>query len=1499
MNVNVNVNATDGVPTEAPRTIASVTPLSAPSRDPQELLAFPLQRDGTRLAVAPSMPRSRVAPLHGSLLAAIFQIACSGPALSDGGVTSALQDPPIVDKMALIPIEYAALTAADAPTATPSPALARLEHRFYVQRTLVASHPAQAFTGLARSGPLRVVRFEITEDSLVARAVDPDSLERSGEIVARYRILSHFDTEQPLTESIRTTAATAVPAIRPWFQRRYIHVDFSRNQLEYVPTGFGADTLPSIPSTPQPVNVADTDPTLAAHFEADGSAFELGERDRLDVAAASVPAARGLPWNACELFDRTRLVPCGTVDVTMRVAFRRVEEQRDREVLATGQWRAERVPGVGSHNPRYPTITAGIRQNVAGGGPVTWSVSARHDLAERDHLVPFVPGATGAPCNRDRDCRSDALCSIAADPAPAATARGICARPALRHLRASSGAPGALPGADSTCARDEDCHGVSATARCDQTTNTCGDIFIRCAFDSDCGPSDPASHCDLAASLVRADGLGICTAPWRTRSVMPIAFHVTSRVPEELLPAIEHVLASWNDVFSSAITRARRRECQLAHGINVLWAPSDTEPVCNDPRQLGLDPALGGDARFVVIGCHSPVWGAADGPGQHAAVDVDAARARGWDLAACGPQGTVADGTSLRAHTIDVDDLDEHGESAWFGVAADPLDGHIVASHVTLSRRRIEALGHLAASSIRLAIGEIGVGDLGTPAGGAGIDAVEEPFQRTGLFERLARLRSLRELWPVSQSTLHAGALLGDGDGRADARFDALASTMLGQSSMGVELESLAPRSAVGDGPRSLVSPFGGEGAAIDRLRAEYELRRNEVECDLRYDAADVVLEPLAARLRAPVDCTLEPQWCIDGPPPLLAAGRVLDHAALERWARLHVAVAALSHEVGHALGAPHNLEGSTDALNYPDAYWSVRGRGHSGELAPRTEALASPTDGHYESAAERDAGNERVSASVMDLLDPYTAAQGPGRFDYAFVAAAYTDTAEAFRSVADRVRAEQYFVVTQGVGVGDSWDLSEWQSGRIRHLHYTQIPALFGRRTGGEPAVGSADRFTALLSETLTDAVQGWGTPAVSNVTQEDNLLVPYRAATESEFRATWAARAYDRGADAFESVHSHAEAWLGGYSVDATHVESTLAYLDNRRRRYVDPMRTTAQLSVLDDSFAAGLWSGFRSADTVAVGTLARATMALAAQTFVTELIIPALGMYVASTMADGSARYRSDVLSASGEFLGRPVATGYGPFWSTEPSFQYAGGWFDRLGAVEGLMESALTVRPADRVDIDLAVMFPDATLRLLGGLLADDMIDVGPVFTGTSHHLAYPDLVSLTLPEGPGPLERARRTGGAAGPVDPSLDGSLIALMTAHAVARLSVLGDRRFVRYGAVWTDDERAVPTEATVSFGDPNSGRTYRAYHIGAGAGEEGESVGASPLVHLETGTPASESGVAARLILHLRDLAVARARALAAGNAAAATSAEAAMRVSVERLEGLRDAWRTVGPR
>ncbi len=454
---------------------------------------------------------------------------------------------------------------------------------------------------------------------------------------------------------------------------------------------------------------------------------------------------------------------------------------------------------------------------------------------------------------------------------------------------------------DPKCTTDDDCRqvgdsgGISKTAVCDKASKTCGEHYSRCSNDADCAHIDPQSTCDLAIAYSRADNKGLCLMPLRQRQVRPITYFESVNYPEYMQPVTESIVSEWNGAFVESVTAARRRECEIANNIDPT-KPSGSNP-CNQPAITGLDPKLGSDAQFIFVGCHSPVWGTASGPGQHKQEEVDVAHGKGWDLAACGPQGTSARLGDLRYNMMAaITDQDNQGYWGLANIAADPDTGEMVVGRGAVWQTITDYYANYLIELVQLLNGDLTADQF---AGGADLvsamervgsgkgpsyEILDKPFENGGLTkiakapDGLARLKlpnpsgfqigmpMVRDgqnpgAIALSEARLAQGRVLGDGNNAGAQRLFSLRGTSLEGRLMNAEQARLAPTSMPDDSAvlkttLDAASPLRRQSREVQRVLDRLRQKLSAYQCGMEAGFADDLLLGLAQRLKdgAPID---------------------------------------------------------------------------------------------------------------------------------------------------------------------------------------------------------------------------------------------------------------------------------------------------------------------------------------------------------------------------------------------------------------------------------------------------------------------------------------------------------------------------------------------------------------------------------------------------------------------------------------------------------------------
>ncbi len=957
----------------------------------------------------------------------------------------------------------------------------------------------------------------------------------------------------------------------------------------------------------------------------------------------------------------------------------------------------------------------------------------------------------------------------------------------------------------------------------------------------------------LAVAELGASSNVFETRPIRQRSITQIPLFVLDADADER--EVTEVAAShYNATMDELLREARRREC-------VVDEPRTDEP-CD--RWRSDQPA----SRVIVL-CHSPVWGSDPAlPGFHSRDEVAAARARGWDADACGPQSTTASVGDGRRHVVAFvgDDDRRVGPVLIVGSTVDRGTHEIAATQMLVRRGEIEVASDSAVSWMRVANGEITEDsvrrgeELREPYPGIPLGAGWDPWRGPDLGSNLADL---------SDTTLEAALL--DREQRAIALADPRASALT--------------RTV-----REIASPAAMFNAAhFDAARRAHNHRARS-QCELtamnEFTQDTHALQAWLAAFgenRAPLGGYLGAALDFRTPDRLVR----WESAAV--WVRRAMRYRAIAHGIGHMLGLAHNLAGSADVTNYRDPWWVGRS---ARPLVPR-RAIASRGEAPY--AEIEHVVTDAQGSSLMDL-DPFVPL-GVGRADRAMLARGFFGLVEAFRSVDQR---ELMLSLSQRL-IGDSLLNLEGTgtaaSLRLRSQHYTELPAVIGsvsaRGLLGDdvrvPNLSESNRYWVFTDETRSVAYNGFGWEPIANneaVRGPDGepssaLVVPYRVRRDWHRGERWDALADHAAAEPFDVLYPGAGRgalrlfwWdlasqrrpsrtLSEYvhlarrgEYEALRALSMLAHEDRELRRAVSELRNYAE------------WRQSNEVEHVlgvAHDAIDRALR---------EVMMP-LASWTSRVYSnyvrpeDGVAYYREAPFGVSGAFE--------------------LGGW---LGSPR--RESSFVLRPDGSIAVEFVgshhvrVLYTllladigapggetqveflpaalessrEGALRALASILCEDWADVGMHVSNPGRNVVLFGRSLRTLAsDAPSRLQA----------IQPDLPLELRRWI-AVAFIRGAASSDRRFIEWSRVTREGDRdAPPVDRRVTFRDPLSGVTWVAEHIDASGVARAADPGASELEvrrAIERCPPGegdcaawarlhAERGIAARLLLRGRALA------------------------------------------
>ncbi len=250
---------------------------------------------------------------------------------------------------------------------------------FWSQNTIIDVGYGAAQSGLFTSSyihPMSRLKWQITEDLLIARA----SYERinysdgkgcatgletqDGIIVAVFPVVSHFD----IVNSYNPTTGEKLNVIeentydRPWYEREYVRVDWSKNMNT---DSYDFDTLSilgiwGVTYEPLSYYVEDPSDEDAPYFDLDGSYFDVTTKvfakpGMVDLSSLGWGSITNIPacWMDRDFFGGTAPTGmCSPVELTLRHSFRRVVDN-DFQPIEWDGWRFQAYGGFTTERMGY------------------------------------------------------------------------------------------------------------------------------------------------------------------------------------------------------------------------------------------------------------------------------------------------------------------------------------------------------------------------------------------------------------------------------------------------------------------------------------------------------------------------------------------------------------------------------------------------------------------------------------------------------------------------------------------------------------------------------------------------------------------------------------------------------------------------------------------------------------------------------------------------------------------------------------------------------------------------------------------------------------------------------------------------------------------------------------------------------------------------------------------------------------------------------------------
>lgn len=799
---------------------------------------------------------------------------------------------------------------------------------FYWRSYVVDGSASQSLIGVGSWGGVDRIRWEITEDMLIARKAyqiaegeddkaQPDRIP-DGTVVAAFAIKSHFDIRRQYnpTTGEEMNVIEENSRDRAWDQREYMRVDWSTNLVEspkwddlFIGRLFG-----NIEITPATYDVTDPNSPDAPHFETADGYFDITTRYYVKPAQSSL--IPGLPTCVVVgLYTGSTTYECDAQEATVRSSFVKVDPERDFEPLEmtkapldiVGNPAGIRIGGL------LVGLQAGIKQGWDPGYGFTDELFHRyahiHNLWKKSHQ-------------------------------------------------------------DAACDSNEDLDANGTADACESSVT---------GYDGSAG-----SQCDVASSR--------CTIPYRDREIRTTGYWVNPEMPDELQDpvgedgerlgegAAEQMIHAWNQLLSGALAHAREVECRrtggergacaaeffapekemLVYGGWLVDKASDETPVltlCHNPVREYDHEVCGktgsvarlGDIRknffaYWPFQSRAP-WG---GIGNWGA-DPVTGEIRGAAAMVMGASATRA--AALQRDIIQVALGDTTIEEITQGVPAKNYVHQLQNGHFPSALSPSELASRVSAVDATHAMQTVGP----VPVEGASVGA------------KVEQLFSMQKESSIASAGLEAAQL--ELDAYANALRGSVYEAQLLDSHWVVGASGLDPENQDDEATLDALSPLrgmdpGGMRALKHDLAQMLGMRGvcfHDTEAPV-YGSID--LQGLARHFR---------ERYPDGEYDAVSRGEAIYR---DLWIEAFKGIAI--HEVGHSLGLLHNFSSSWDSPNFHPGYWQLRTQ----EGAATASCQGTPRTGDTQSAAADTCMGPRYLDPATDDEQGLAAEARPG-IDY------------------------------------------------------------------------------------------------------------------------------------------------------------------------------------------------------------------------------------------------------------------------------------------------------------------------------------------------------------------------------------------------------------------------------------------------------------------------------------------------------------------------------------
>jgi hypothetical protein len=207
---------------------------------------------------------------------------------------------------------------------------------FIARNFVVDASASQELVGLSSASAIERIRFQITENTLFARraysVIDGDgkgtTVDPNGDIIAAYAIESHFDIRRAYSSATgeELNVVEENTSDRPWNEREYFRVDWSKNLVDSPTwvTMFYGKVFGDINVTPVAYYESGDSPD-APHFEPDDGYFDITshfsvEPETKHIWGMDIPVCVLMGW-----FTGSAIYSCDAQEAVVRTSYWRLD----------------------------------------------------------------------------------------------------------------------------------------------------------------------------------------------------------------------------------------------------------------------------------------------------------------------------------------------------------------------------------------------------------------------------------------------------------------------------------------------------------------------------------------------------------------------------------------------------------------------------------------------------------------------------------------------------------------------------------------------------------------------------------------------------------------------------------------------------------------------------------------------------------------------------------------------------------------------------------------------------------------------------------------------------------------------------------------------------------------------------------------------------------------------------------------------------------------------